>query len=73
MSFPVSTIPGGGNGDTLTLASLPSFRAGWGGWQLTGPFLVLRPSRRAGGDGGQGTTLTHDNRSYVLSQKIPKL
>ena len=51
------------------MASLPSFRAGWGGWRLTGPFPVLRPSRRAGEDGGQGTTLTHDNRSYVLNQK----
>jgi hypothetical protein len=40
-----------------------------GGWQLTGPFLVLHPSRRAGEDGGQGTTLTHDNLSHVLSRK----
>jgi hypothetical protein len=61
-------FPGGGNEDTLTLAPLLPFRAGWGGWRLAGSFLVLRPCWRAGRGGGQGTTLTHDNISYVPSQ-----
>ena len=55
-------------GDTSMLASLLPFRAGWGGRWLAGSFPVLRPCRRAGRGGGQGTALTHDNLSYVPSQ-----
>ncbi len=73
MTFPVSTIPGRWKWGYLNVGFPPLFSRRVGGWQLTGPFLVLRPSRHAGEDRGQGTTLTHDNRSYVLSQKIPKL
>jgi hypothetical protein len=50
------------------LAPLLPFRAGWGGRWLAGSFPVLRPCRHAGRGGGQGTTLTHDNLSYVPSQ-----
>ncbi len=54
-------------GDILKLAPLPHLRAGWGGRELAGSFLVLRPFQRPGEGGGQETTLTQDNLSYVLS------
>jgi hypothetical protein len=58
-------FPGGGNGGYLNAGSPPPISRGVrgvaAGW-------VLRPCLRAGGGGGQGTTLTHDKISYVLSQ-----
>jgi hypothetical protein len=51
----------------------PSIRAGWAGevasWVLPCPPSL--PTR--GVDGGQGTALTHDSVSYVLSSTIPEL
>ncbi len=47
-------------------------RGGRGRW-LAGSFLVLRPYQRTGGDEEQGTTITQDNVSYVLSSTIIKL
>jgi hypothetical protein len=51
----------------------PSIHAGWAGvvasWGLPSPPSL--PKR--GGDRGQGTALTHDNISYVLSSMIPEL
>ncbi len=61
-------FPGGGNEGNLNASSPPPISRGVGGWRLAGSFLVLRPCHRAGGGGGQGTTLTHDNISYVPSQ-----
>jgi hypothetical protein len=45
---------------------------GLGAW-LAGSSLVFRPCLCAGGGGGQGTALTHDNLylSYGLRSKIP--
>ncbi len=43
---------------------------GVGGMWLAGFFLVLRPFQRAARGGGQVTTLTQDNLSYVLSSTI---
>ncbi len=59
----------------LMLAPLPlSIRAGWVGevasWVLPSSILT---NAWGGGGGGQGTALTHDNVSYVLSSTIPEL
>ncbi len=61
--FPVSAIPGVYKCGYLNDGSPPPRSRGVGGWGLAGSFPVLRPCRRAGGGGGQGTALTHDNIS----------
>ncbi len=58
---------GGGNRGHPKVCSPPPSTRGVGGRELAGSFLVLCPFQRAGGGGGQETTLTQDNLSYVLS------